>query len=587
MLREAYIQFFQKVNLNKRNYIFLILALILVCMRFVWLDRFPVGINHDEVDVILSAKSYIKYGTDLSGSSFPKSLFATNTEAGLAGLPSFLMAPYYGFIKINMTSARIPAVVVGLLLGISVSYLLYVTTKNKFVTTISILVGLVSPWLFFYGRAPTESPWALLLLLLGVIFFYTKPKSFFLSLPFFIASFYSYQGAKITIPVFVTLFLLTQVIKDNKKRFKNYIVYFILFLSSTGIFFVYSFNQTSTYNDRSKEIIFNHMDQVSVKVDELRRDSIITPLTPLIFNKYTVLFTEMSKKYLYFYSPEFWFFRGDQAVLFEDAGITLLPDALFIVLGIIALSRISMVKYNTGYSFLKIVLALFLVVAPAASSVSVNSNQYLFRAFSAVPVVIILASFGVEYLLLKFRQPLVLLAVIAVYLIFFLNFLYFFFFRYSVSEQENHFLSERVLASYLFRVGNSQGGKIYIVSQKPQRAYYEYLFFSNKLDQNVILPKVNDGDLEIENFVFTNKCQLSKEMSAIISPSSGCHNFTGAHLAIQNKQDTGTIFRIYNDKLCNGLSLQSYRRFHLISDYNIESLDNGKFCERWIGKYDN
>src|SRR3990172_7963576 len=77
----------------KRVIFILLLGLLLLgtVTRFLWLDRFPVGISHDEAEVLLSAKTYWLFGTDISSTSFPKSIFTNLTSGGLSGLPSFLL----------------------------------------------------------------------------------------------------------------------------------------------------------------------------------------------------------------------------------------------------------------------------------------------------------------------------------------------------------------------------------------------------------------------------------------------------------------------------------------------------------------
>ena len=98
MLKKVLKQFFQ----DRKSKLIIILILVVVFFRFLWLDRFPIGINHDETDLILSAQTIWKFGKDVSGVAFPKSLFFTYTEAGQAGLPSFLLSPYLGNISFSM-----------------------------------------------------------------------------------------------------------------------------------------------------------------------------------------------------------------------------------------------------------------------------------------------------------------------------------------------------------------------------------------------------------------------------------------------------------------------------------------------------
>jgi hypothetical protein len=579
MLKEALKKFFLK---NRTLSIFLmVFTIILLGLRFVWLDKFPVGINHDEIDVILSAKSYYKFGTDLSGVRFPISLFSTRTEAGLAGLPSFLTTFIYGPFATTTTSARIPAVLLSIIIIFLTSYLLFVTTQNIKLFLISLFVGMLAPWLYFYSRAPTESPWALLFLLLGLILFLSKEKfNQLLSVILLIMSFYSYQGAKVTIPILAVLLIVAAYIKRGIKL-SSAVLYVSIFLVSSGLFFVYSFKQGSTYDLRQREIIFEHMDKYEMQTNELRRDSITTPIQSIFFNKYTLLIHDISKKYVGFFSTDLLFFKGDEAVPFQEHGILLLPDLLFIFMGIVYLGTLTKSK-NADY--LKTVLAIMIFTAPLASSISVNFNQYLFRGFAAIPALIILISMGIYYLVSSRKA---LIAVVAVvYISFFLNFLHFFFFRYSISQQENHYLSERVLASYLKRVGDLSS-RAFVLSEKPHRPFYEYIFFNNLFHNLTQTPEIKASFYDIDNIVFTQDCDHIDLSAVAILPSNlSCDGLGGQYLAIQNKKDTGTQFRIYNDEMCEGLKLDSYRRFHAVSDYEIERVDNKLFCERWIGRYE-
>jgi len=87
--------------------VILCLVLPLVVLRFSFLGHFPAGLNHDEAEVIISAKSYWKYFTDSSLVPFPQSLLSNNTNAKLSGLPSLLLSPFIGPFYFNLTYTRL------------------------------------------------------------------------------------------------------------------------------------------------------------------------------------------------------------------------------------------------------------------------------------------------------------------------------------------------------------------------------------------------------------------------------------------------------------------------------------------------
>ncbi len=45
-----------------------------VLIHFLWLDKFPVGMTNDELEYIVSSKSYALTGKDISGVGFPISI---------------------------------------------------------------------------------------------------------------------------------------------------------------------------------------------------------------------------------------------------------------------------------------------------------------------------------------------------------------------------------------------------------------------------------------------------------------------------------------------------------------------------------
>ncbi|MBU0572419.1 hypothetical protein KKE18_01905, partial [Patescibacteria group bacterium] len=211
----------QRFSQDKSIILLLLISIVLIGIRFLWLDRFPVGINHDEAEVVLSAKTYWKYGTDISLTPFPKSIFTNETSGGLSGLPSFLLTPFIGWAELTLQVARLPFVVLNIAsLGL-LALIVWQLTKNIVLTFSTIFVGLINPWLFAYSRATTEAPFALFFILLGIylLFKYQGKKVLYSIIPFILA-FYSYFGAKPAVLALVPLLLFLHwrfFGKTNKK----------------------------------------------------------------------------------------------------------------------------------------------------------------------------------------------------------------------------------------------------------------------------------------------------------------------------------------------------------------------------------
>lgn len=579
---------YQKIfSRNKLTPFILLLIVIGIAVRFFWLDKFPVGINHDELDVILSAKTHWEYGTDLSGISFPKSLIFTETKAGLSGLPSFILSAFIGVSEMNLLNARLPYILLGFITVYFLAAIVWKITSNKKLTLISVFISLFNPWLFFYSRSTTEAPFALLFSLIGIYYFYKNNKKLiFVSTASFILAFFSYYGAKPVIPILVGILYLSRIFSENYQKRSILITNLVIFFVVVGSFFVLLLgNLNSTFVSRSPELIFNHWSDFGISVDEQRRASIEFPLKNLVWNKPVQLIVEFSKKYFGWISSDFLFFGGDPRATyrFGDHGLFLILDSIFIVLGLVAYGKFKEIK-NANLEKFRNLVFLLLLIGPIGAALSEIDNSYVFRGFLLIPALIFTISLGVYKLteLLKYKKTFRIIAV--VYVALFINFFVFFNFRYSIKQQENQFLSERVLANYLIK--NNFEMPITVYAELPLMIHNGFIFFSNNISEDVVISQTDEIVYQYNNYTFTNKCDINSGKGLFVMENGYCDYDNSNFLVIQDQKDSGSIFKIYNDKLCQDQYLTSYRREHLISDYDIEKMDNTTFCNRWINRYE-
>lgn len=578
MLKEA----LKKFSQDKRIVVLLILAIILIALRFVWLDKFPGGLNHDEADVVLSAKNYWLNGRDISGIKFPLSLFVTGTESKQAGLPSVLLASILGPLNLNLITARTVFALVNIVTGIFLALIVWRLSKNKVLSFITFDVFLANPWSFVYSRSAIDTTFALLFVLVGTyLLFSTSGKKIFYSLIFFIFMFYSYFGAKPILPLLLLPLLLIHKSFVGKTSNKVYIFYFLTFLLFFISYFALSILiQDSTYKSRSSELIFSNLDKYSGIVDSQRKLSLEFTGKGIFYNKFNSLFWDVANKYINVFSPDNLFFGGDPRATYRlgSHGMLYLLDFPFVILGVYGLGKIKKISSLTHLTLL------FCLLGPIGSSISQVETSYMFRAFLLLPGLIIIISVGIYYFTTSMKGLLkyfMVLGIFILYLFLSLNFFYFYFFRFTITQQENNFLSERVLINYLMR---TEDKKIVVVVNFPRQIFQQYLYFSGYLNNRKDMPQPKDGKYKLGNILITNDCKDVDLLATVITQVQiKCKNLSQKNfLTIQDEKDAGVLFRIYNDKICEGKPLSSWRRFHYVSDYAIEKLDLDSYCKRWV-----
>jgi len=576
MLKKVLVRYFP----DKKSKIIIILILVVVFFRFLWLDRFPVGITHDEAELLLSSKSYWLYGHDISGTPLPTSLFATQMESKQTGVVSLLLSPYFGLTKFSLFTNRIPFVITNILSGLLIGLILHILTKQKFLALIAVLIFYISPWSLYYSRVTIEAPFALFMLLLGIFILFSRTKNYILfSLPAFIISAFSYLAALPTVPL---IFLSLSYIRKKQLREKSSVLLissFVFFSLVISYIFISSINNFGTVHNRRGEISLLNVERYTPLVNEQRRQSIENPLRVVSINKFTVLANDLMKKYLSAFDVDTLFLTGDPRATyrFGNHGFLYFADAIFLVLGITTILKYSPGKLNK-------IIATLIIIAPLGSVLSSVENSYIFRSFSLLPAFTILISLGIWFIW-KYKpshRKLYITPIIIIYVLSLVNFNMFYFLRYSVTQQENHYLSERVVSKYIVELLKKEDLKLTIITDSPVQIYNQYLLFSNDLKRN----KKPLGYLKtyfLENLKITSNCSdILNDRTVIIKSTVDCGYGSAGSLKIQDQKDSGTFFYIHGDNLCTDISMTPYRREHKLSDYNIEDMNRKDFCNRWI-----
>src|SRR3989344_9127248 len=188
-----------------KKHLFILGAIVLavaVFLRFWQIDKVPVSLFGDEIDVGLQAYSIAQTGKDYFGNSLPV-LFHSFSEYRLP-LQLYLDVPFIKILGLNEWGVRIPSAIMGIV-SIIAFYLLVKEFFDKKVAAIATVFLAVSPWHFIYSRQANDAGILLPFILLGTLCFVKGTKKFkFLiySAVFFTLGIYAYAIASLFVPLF-------------------------------------------------------------------------------------------------------------------------------------------------------------------------------------------------------------------------------------------------------------------------------------------------------------------------------------------------------------------------------------------------
>lgn len=551
---------------------------VTIALRFVWLGNFPSGMNHDDTELMLSAKTYFIYHTDSSGAYLPLSIVKNGLESQSTGVPSILLAPFLGLLPTNLSSVHLAYGIVNILTAFGILLLIKrLTKKNKF-AALSSLTFLLMPWSFAYSRYTLATPIVVLLLVYGLYFLFSKnKKQIYTSSLFFILASYSYFGS---LPVILAITFFSSLLAYKKTKLLKPILmsFLVLLIAVFGYMLIAKHTPNSLINQRSWEFAFQDLDRFSVQVNDDRRTSIDFPLNNIFINKYTAIFDETLRKYVKAFGTDNLFYYGDPraAYNFGNQGFLLPLDLLLIPVGIVGLYVVSPILLG--------LVATLTVFGPSASVLNVFGEFYIFRSYPLTLAFPIISAAGLYFISQKSENlklgKFILPGLLIIYLGFFLRFTHFFLLSFPVQEEDNFATQERVVSNYLLRTKQPT----YLVVLDPHPHFKSYVFFSGELN----LLKENDytsQEYKFNNIIISSECPKTFNGTVIIDTRVDCKYQNGERKVIQWQRDSGSQYDIYNDQVCNSVDLTSYRRIHKVSDYDIERLSTEEFCNRWIFRY--
>lgn len=546
--------------------------------------------SNDEIEYAISSKSYALYARDISGYGFPLSLLKTQTDGAISPIPPLLLSPLFLIFPLDQITIRTVYVFISLLTALCLYFLVTTLFRKKTLGLMAVILFLINPWSIYLSRQATESPFALLFYLAGIVTLLRVSRwKLILSFLLFILAFFSYHGGKF---IFLPIILLCLAFRLWSNEFNKIRIKSAAIFITCSLIFILSYIlisrlvPDSILFSRSSDLFFTDNQKMASLVNEERRLTIDNPLKDLISNKPSAIFKVFVSQYLTAFSPDVLYLGGDLRATyrFGEHGLFYLFDIPLILLGLVGLYA---KKRRIFYFLMGLV-----VISPIATAVSRIEISVINRSFLLLPIFIILSSFGLMELFNIFikRTVRITVALLVIFLIAVssINFYYFYLLKFPILGQENYWLSERVLDKYL--AWNSSTQPTEILVNRPRSSLLRWTFLSDDDTQREMLSNPIPYDERITSFKFRNitfakSCPDKfnrNTLYAIARDVENCSFPPDPVFSILNQKDSGTIINIYNSTICSVISKDFWRRFNYISDYSIEGMNYDRFCSTWI-----
>jgi len=559
----------------------------------------PPGATFDEIIYVAEAQSIIKYGTDLTGTWHPWDLEPSNSY--YTELTSTVLTPGLILFPNNpILASKFLPLLLGSVLPVLLGLIAYRLKKKYTVFVATAVIATLNPWIFQFSRMGYDSLFSTGFYSIGIVLYLYLKKwhKLWSVLPLFLG-FYQYQGHKpLLAPLILMCFLYLLFEKYN---FKSLIKNFKKILNDheilTGLFvLIFTILLTLIYlvrlpslssGERISEFSLFNQDELANTVNKERRLSFNSPLTSIFVNKYTVLSRALIGRFLNSFDPEKLFIYGNRAV---DT-FTVMDYGYFHLIDIVVIA-IALMFFFEKKRDNKIFIFVFsyIMIGTIPNIIRTGSPWIIFRGGFTFLGLIILMGIGISSFLNNFKlvnKVLILLT----YILLTTPFFYIYFVRYPITHTTHASFYERVVASYVKR---NSDRRIIIVPDSAS-ATFNYLISYNQLlnseNKDQVTKAVSIKRYEINNVKIARSCPIdisdeSTETTTLVYLfKEPCEpkNIESEKTKIKSLIDGGSIFNVYNDKLCSQYELETYP--HIQNNIlSVEDLSDEEFCQAFFSK---
>jgi hypothetical protein len=421
---------FKNFIANKQNLLVaILLGIILVLslfVRFYNLTNIPSGFHIDEAIIADNAYSIMKTGKDTDNNFLPLQTeqFGDYNPTGYA----YLAILPIKFLGLTIFAARSVGAVLSVLTVLGVFFLTYAFFERKNLSLLTALFVALSPWDIVLSRSTEETVSALVFIVFGFAFLIWGIKKeriryLLLATILLFISYFMYFTPRLFVPLLLLAFFIPVKYWYAKRKtlFTKVFIGCFLLLSVIALFLVVGVKGGAS---RANQVsIFGFPETQLVMAEQIREDGIQdTPvlITHLFHNKPLAYSITFARNYLQYFSGGFLFTDGGLPIWFKvpQMGLMYLVELPFILYGLYWFFR-----EKRSWSFIVII---WLLLAPVIAALTVDDIPNVRRALIMVPVLEMLAAYGVLAAYKNIPKKIQKVAVILFIVIFSFNSLYFF-----------------------------------------------------------------------------------------------------------------------------------------------------------------
>lgn len=382
-----------------KNVVIILILLVGGFLRAWNLSHLPSGMNADEAALGYNAYSLLLTGKDEHGHAWPVNLesFGDHKPA----LYAYMLIPFVKFLGLNELTVRLPAAIIGII-GIYIVYrCAWALFQNRTIGWLSAAGIAIAPWSIHFSRGGWETGVATILCTAGVWGFIQWTRSrqllpLLVGVVVLVLSMYTYQSARIIAPLLGIGFVILNIQALIARPLQLIIVAIITVGMCTPLAIsLFSSDAASRFSgvgftadegplNRVKQLRGQHAEWNSV-------------ISRVFHNRGQIYTVQFLKNYTDHFSGDFLFVNGDQVERSKvpETGLLYLTDAIFIILGIMYLTR-------TNHPAGKYV-GWWLLVAPVAAALTFQTPSAL-RAQNMVVPLIFLSACGAYSLLMHSKK---------------------------------------------------------------------------------------------------------------------------------------------------------------------------------------
>lgn len=385
------------MNNKKTKIVFLLIFLLGFLLRIYNLSNNPPSLYWDEVSLGYNAYSILKTAKDEHGEFLPISRFVAFGDYKPPGY-IYALVPSIFLFGLTEFSVRFPSVIAGLGLVIITYYLAYDFFRKKKIAFLAMFLIAVSSWSIQLSRAAFEANLASFFNAIAVFCFLKVKKGrgylLFLSVIFFVLSFYTFNANRIIAPLLLLFFVIykrAEVIREKKWLIISFIIGLIMIIPSLN----YLNSRESKIRFQEVSILTNLQPlELSNQRITLHDNSLVGRI---IHNRRIVYSLEFLNHFLDHFKGDFLFISGDRnpRLSTQETGELYLFSLPFLLIGIFLTIK------NLQKAALPLFVWIILAIIPAAVS---KETPHMLRTASVLPVYQLFIGFGIWKFLEYFKK---------------------------------------------------------------------------------------------------------------------------------------------------------------------------------------